>query len=141
MDEEYDDGFFSVDQLLMEEGLFASSLPTTETGQFNLIRPKPKNLTESEKSKIIFHCLALNEGGKLPHGTQARLAREIGCHKTTVGKILKKAQQQIARGEAIDVSSLKKGRVGRKPLYENNEEWLQSAPLHLRQSYKAMQVC
>ena len=86
MDEGYDDGFFSVDQLLMEEGLFASSIPTTETWKRNFIRPEPKDLTEAEKSKIIFHCLALNEGGRLPHGTQARLARELGCHKTTVGK-------------------------------------------------------
>jgi len=63
MDDDFDDGFFSVDQLLMEEGLLASSVATTKRWQRNLISQQPKDLTDAQKAKIVHHCLALKEGG------------------------------------------------------------------------------
>ena len=47
MDDDFDDGFFAMDQLLMEEGRLASSVQTTETWQRNLVRPEPIDLTNA----------------------------------------------------------------------------------------------
>ncbi|KAL2923128.1 hypothetical protein RDABS01_014619 [Bienertia sinuspersici] len=47
-------------------------------------------------------------GGKLPWGSQSKIARQLGCAKSTVCKIFNKAVKQREKGEAIDVSSKKK---------------------------------
>ena len=41
------DRFYDVDQLLMEEGLTASSVPRTETWQSRLVSLEIKDLTEA----------------------------------------------------------------------------------------------
>ena len=150
------DGFYSIDQLLMElesdhfpdeeadadddftsEGFTAdlesplngSSFTATEANNIvSILKPE----LPLHKRRLIVDSLLQNLTNEvLPWGTQTKLAREIGVHKSTISRIFKYANDQRKNGEVIDVRSKKGGTVGRKP-YDYNEEWLQSVPLHLR---------
>ncbi|KAL2942954.1 Photosystem II 10 kDa polypeptide chloroplastic [Bienertia sinuspersici] len=81
--------------------------------------------------------LSLKEGNKLQWGAQTKITSEFGVNKSTISRLCKKVENQRARGESIDVRNKKKGVCGRKPYYANTDEWLESAPLHLRGSYRA----
>ena len=118
MDDDRYDGFYDMDQLLMEEGLIASNTAAPETWAHNLVREVGKDLTDAQKTKVVYQLLGLKEHGKLPWGIQTKIAKELNCHKSTICKIFKRAEKQRARGEAVDVSNKKKGHCGRKSFNE-----------------------
>lgn len=136
---EDDDGFFDLEQLLQEEGLIASTVVTPTAWEQNLVRRECADLTEKQRRHIVYRLLELKQAnGKLPWGTQSKLAREVGVHKSTICKLFKRIEEQKNRGECIDVSSKRFGRCGvQNQKHPNSEEWLGQVPLNLRGSYRA----
>ncbi|XP_021742867.1 uncharacterized protein LOC110708947 [Chenopodium quinoa] len=136
MEEEFDDGFFSMHQLLDEEmqqnSDYEAELEFMAPGQHEqIVRKQKPQLTIAKKREIVDEMLKLMHNGSLPRGALARFARHFGIHKSTTTRLFQEICRQLAEGTIIDVRSKKLGKCGRKAR-QYSEEWLQSIPLYLR---------
>ena len=88
------DGFYSIDQLLFEEGLLQGGPSIDDFVEEDA--PLADNLTNNKKKKdvslemkrmIVNKILEATKDGKLVRGTLVNLAREFGLHKSTTTRI------------------------------------------------------
>ena len=156
MDDEYDEHFFSIDQIWMEEELnYAENMLEDELlneNSENAVEEDTFNVpneTETQRSShhrphlnleqrrgVVDCILALLEHNNLPRGSLTKLANKFGVHRSTISRIFKEVTNQRGRGELIDVSSKKLGKTGPK-CKEYSDEWLQSVPLHKRTTIRS----
>ncbi|CAO2838092.1 unnamed protein product [Amaranthus hypochondriacus] len=148
MANEFDDNFFAIDLLLMEEeNTRNSELPDdsyehqtansngptqqqqTEPDMQQVQQPKGrKQLTVNQKREIVDAFLHIMVGKEVPRGFQSSQAKKYNVHKSTILRLHKEVLRQMEFGNVIDVRSKKLGRTGPKPR-EYIDEWLQSVPL------------
>ncbi|XP_021746034.1 uncharacterized protein LOC110711904 [Chenopodium quinoa] len=77
--------------------------------------------------------------GNLPRGHLKHLSVNFNVHKSTITRIFADIKKQMAQGSLIDVRTKKFGRVCKKPK-EFSDEFLQSVPMHLRQTERSYAV-
>lgn len=73
-----------------------------------------KNLTNRQRQAIFEALLKQSQNGKLKRGCLNEVAALFSVNVKTVSRIWQQAKTRVANGVAVDVSSRKKGRVGRK---------------------------
>ncbi|XP_021748923.1 uncharacterized protein LOC110714702 [Chenopodium quinoa] len=138
----FDDDFFSIDQMLNDEGNMEDSDSSTIEGTHNIednvlheeamqhLKGK-KQLTVSQKRETVDAILLKLEGRELPRGFSTQQAVNFNVHRSTIQRLFKDIKSQMAVGNVIDVRSKKLGKTGPKPT-EYTDEFLQSAPLYKR---------
>ena len=95
-----------------------------------------KQLTMQKKREIVDAMLVKMHEGNLPRGHMKHLTIQFNVHKSTITRVFTDIKNQMAHGKLIDVRSKKYGWAGRKPK-EFSDEFLQSVPLHLRQTERS----
>ena len=164
MNQDYDEQFFDIDQILMEEEMnyVESILEYMSSNEDNAENEENEEYEENDDTffmpehvqsstrtrwhrphlnlqqrRAIVDCiLVLLEQEHLPRGGVTKLANKFGVHRSTISRIFREVAQQRGRGELIDVSSKKLGKVGPKSK-EYPEEWLQSVPLQKRTTVRS----
>ncbi|XP_010677754.1 uncharacterized protein LOC104893356 [Beta vulgaris subsp. vulgaris] len=110
-----------------------SSEPKSDTQEQNRrIKPEMKH---EKRRKAIDELLIMEEKGILPYGALKKTTQKYGVSRHTIERLWKRACNQRAKDDVIDVRLRKKGTLGRK-LKEYSEEFLQSVPLNLRTSVR-----
>ncbi|CAO2817904.1 unnamed protein product [Amaranthus hypochondriacus] len=137
MANDFDDNFFAIDILLMEEENYRNSEviddsyepATTNSNGPTQQQPKGrKQLTVHQKRQIVDAFLHKLVGQELPRGFQSSQAKKFNVHKSTILRLYREVLRQMEFGNVIDVRSKKLGRTGPKPL-TFTDEMLQSVPL------------
>ena len=90
-----------------------------------------REMAPAKKQQLLLKLYEVSVRGVIPRGRIAELANEYGCSSRTVARIWK----MRATG---NVSTLRKGRCGRKVLFHENEvnERIAAAPLCQRQTLR-----
>ncbi|XP_021761180.1 uncharacterized protein LOC110726017 [Chenopodium quinoa] len=99
-------------------------------------QPNRKQLNMHQKREIVDAMLLKMQDGNLPRGYKVELSIMFKVHKSTITRLFNEIKRQMAEGNLIDVRSKKIGRTGPKPM-ELSDEFLQSVPLHLRQTERS----
>ncbi|CAO2812769.1 unnamed protein product [Amaranthus hypochondriacus] len=139
MANDFDDNFFAIDILLMEEEIYwnsvhetATATPTqeqTEAHMQQVQQPKGrKQLTVHQKRQLVDAFLHNLVGKELPRGFQSSQAKKFNVHKSTILRLHREVLRQMEFGNVIDVRSKKLGRTGPKP-FIFTDQMLQSVPL------------
>jgi len=90
-----------------------------------------KEMTEELRKQVYQALLARSKNGKLGKQDTASVADQFGLHIRTVQRLWKRGKIQLANSVPVVVSSLKKGRVGRKAVSVDLEP-LRNIPLKER---------
>ncbi|XP_021735011.1 uncharacterized protein LOC110701686 [Chenopodium quinoa] len=144
MEDILDDAFFSIDQMLNDEGNMADSDSSNEGTHNNVSHEEAtyptsrKQLTISQKEIVDIFLLKL-ENGEVPRGFLTQQAVKFNVHRSTIQRLFKDIKCQMAVGNVIDVRSKKIGKTGPKPT-EYTDEFLQSAPLYKRTTEKSYEA-
>ena len=88
-------------------------------------------MTEELRKQVYQALLARSKNGKLGKQDTASVADQFGLHIRTVQRLWKRGKIQLANSVPVVVSSLKKGRVGRKSIPVDLEA-LRNIPLKER---------
>ena len=88
-------------------------------------------MTEELRKQVYQALLARSNNGKLCKNDTAIVAEQFGLHIRTVQRLWKRGKIQLANSVPVVVSSLKKGRVGRKKVPVDLEP-LRNIPLKQR---------
>ena len=73
-----------------------------------------KEMSAHLRKQVYQALLARSNNGKLRKNDTAIVAEQFGLHIRTVQRLWKRGKIQLANSVPVVVSSLKKGRVGRK---------------------------
>ena len=73
-----------------------------------------KEMSEELRKQVYQALLARSNNGKLGKKDTAFVAAQFGLHIRSVQRLWKRGKIQLANSVSVVVSSLKKGRVGRK---------------------------
>ena len=75
-----------------------------------------KEMSTHLRKQVYQALLARSNDGKLRRNDTAIVAEQFGLHIRTVQRLWKRGKIQLANSVPVVVSSLKKGRVGRKQI-------------------------
>ena len=107
-DDGYDAEFFSIDRILEDEEINEARFRVNESEQTQqlahdiVIKHRPQ-LKLEQRRMIVDNLLAMLVEKELPYGSVSKLARQVGVHKSTIGRIYKATLKQMERGQVIDV--------------------------------------
>ncbi|XP_021774239.1 uncharacterized protein LOC110738172 [Chenopodium quinoa] len=141
MADNFNDAYFSIDQILNDEGNMEDQYASNEGTHNNQHSQQQqetngnprakKELTVSQKRQIVDDFLLQHQCGEIPRGFLTKQAIKFQVHRSTIHRLIKDIKTQMAVGNVIDVRSKKLGKTGPKPT-EYTDEFLQSAPLYKR---------
>jgi hypothetical protein len=90
-----------------------------------LFKMPGRNLTEEERKQVVHELLAASVPGEneriLPAGTAPAVAESFGVHTSTVRRIWVAAKKKRERNGVWSATPQKKGRCGRKSVYDPDE--------------------
>ncbi|XP_021714969.1 uncharacterized protein LOC110682926 [Chenopodium quinoa] len=89
-----------------------------------------------QKREIVDAMLIKMQDGNLPRGYKNQLAVQFKVHKSTITIIFTDITKQVENGNLIDVRTKNIGRTDPNPRVFT-DEFLQSVPLHLRQTKRS----
>jgi hypothetical protein len=101
------------------------------------VRHRRKEMTETVRKQDYQALLARSNNGKLHKKDTQIVADQFDFHIRSVQRIWKRGKTQFANSVPVVVSSLKKGRVGRKPIHIDLEV-LRNTPLKDRMTLAAV---
>ncbi|XP_044325600.1 uncharacterized protein [Triticum aestivum] len=100
--------------------------------------PKSRELTNKERFGVYFALKVIkNKDGQVVKTDKKLVADVLKTSLSTVSRIWRRANRQIARGEEVDVSNQKKRRVGRKPK-DLDLSRMATIPLNRRRTFRSL---
>lgn len=98
-----------------------------------------KNLTASEKRRVLDELLKVSENGKLKHGAKQKVADKFNIDRRHVSNIWRIYETSEAEGKELNLASGRKGHSGRRRI--NSPEIISrvaEVPLHRRRTVRSL---